>query len=218
MLVRQGDIIFPLSMKIVRMAIPFLLVALAAPGCKKTEKQPEEVLSLEAIPFAKDAAGAREAFEKAGWKVQSETPERSTFYFPAAVPEELRKLPVMGSQGPAPEPYTMQIFFHEGKAVAAILHRVDQTARMKAFAERLSVACKLPTFQMNETREKTPGGNVLTEGKAVAETDDYVFQLMRSSMQPAEEKMKDGMNDEMELRIYPRRLNEGISAEALSKN
>lgn len=209
-------------MKLTRMAIlPLLVFALglvAASGCKKGEKQPEEILALDAIPFARDAADARAAFEKAGWKVESETPERSTFYFPAAVPEELRKLPVMGSQGPAPEPYTMQLFFHDGKAIAAILHRVDQTARMKVFSERLTGACKLPAFQMEESTEKTPGGNVLTEARGVAENGEYVFQLMRSSMQPAEEKMKDGMNDEIELRIYPKRLNEGISPEALRKN
>ncbi len=199
--------------------LPVILVMAAFQGaCKKGEKNPEEVLPLESLPFGVSQAAVRERFERSGWKLQNETSEKSTFNFPSAVPEELRQLPVMGETGSPMEPYTINVYFNKGTSVIAILHRVDQTERLKSFQERLSKEYALPAFTMKERSEKTPAGNTLSESRGAAETASYVFMLLTAHITPAEQKLKDGMNDEMELRIFPRKFNEGITPQALMRD
>jgi hypothetical protein len=202
--------------------IPFLAVVLAAltalllSGCKSDKGEPVEHLALKELPFAADRITVESFFKKSGWQKLEQYDDRIVFFFPAAVPEELRKLPVMGEEGQAPEPYTIQVFFnHEGRAAIMILHRFDTADRMESFFKAISEDYGLEGLQFSEVTETSGLGNRITESKGAIDTGDMLFLVLRSKMLPVEEKLKNGMNDEIEIRIFPKKLNDGITVDAI---
>lgn len=200
--------------------LPVYLLSLIATfllfACKSEGKGPVERIALNELPFAADRATVESFFQKSGWQKLEQSEDRIVFFFPAAVPEELRKLPVMGEEGPAPEPYTIQVFFNpEGKAAIMILRRFDTSERLESFFKAVSDDYGLSGLKLSEVSETSGLGNQLVESRGVIDTGDMLFLVLRSKVLPVEEKLKNGMNDEIEIRIFPKKLNEGITADAL---
>ncbi len=206
---KNSSRMFSLRSSVVTLSLLLLFAA-----CK-SDPESQEHLALKELPFGADRAATEGFFEQKGWKVLNQDDNRISFFFPAAVPEELRNLPVMGEEA-APEPYTVQVFFNpEGKAAVMILHRYDTTERLEGFFQTLRKNYGLENLELSQKRETSKLGNELIESKGAVDTGDTVFLVLRSRVLPVEERLKNGMNDEVEVRIFPKDLNEGITPEAL---
>lgn len=200
-----------LTAYLLNLTAAFLLLA-----CRSEGRVAVERIALKELPFEADRTTTESFFEKSGWQKLEQSDDRIVFFFPAAVPEELRKLPVMGEEGPAPEPYTLQVFFNpEGKAAIMILRRFDTSDRMESFFKAISEDYGLSGLRFSEVTETSGLGNQRIESRGAIDTGDTVFLVLRSKILPVEERLKNGMNDEIEIRIFPKKLNEGITADAL---
>ena len=74
-----------------------------------------------------------------------------------------------------------------------------------------------PAIDKPGNDEKTETGNVIRSSEQIFENQQYVVRLNRTSVTATEERMKGGLNDQVELQIYAKAENTGISAAALDK-
>ena len=185
-----------------------------ATSCK--QKEPVEILPFQQLPFGTDSSKTQSFFESNGWQKLQTDNDQIIYFMPTASKKNDELPAVMQDQHP-PESYKFEVFFSpEGKAVAMIMTRFDSAERIDTFFKTITDAYGLGQAQWAKKSETTQLGNQIEESIGVLDDGSTVFLIMRSHLIPIEEKLKAGLNDEVELRIFPKKYNEGISIDDLS--
>lgn len=200
-----------------------LLISLSSCKPNSTKDSAVEIFEASELPFGEKSDNIEKFFIKNGWQLIDKSDIHLTFKFPNPIPEELKKLPVMGEENfdsmngiEETEPYIMQIWLNpEQIAVVMVIRRIDTSDRIDKFFEEFKTKYQISELQKNETSETSSAGNQIIDTKSISENDDRIMLILRSKIRPTEEKLKNGMNDEIEIRIYPKKLNQGITAESL---
>lgn len=74
-----------------------------------------------------------------------------------------------------------------------------------------------PVSATDEKVTTTEAGNTIREKELFFENEEVVARMITSTVTPAEKDLQDGLNDEVELMLFSREENPGISAAALQK-
>ncbi|MBW7858462.1 MAG: hypothetical protein H3C43_09265 [Leptonema sp. (in: Bacteria)] len=179
-----------------------------------------EIIEATELPFGESAGAVEKFFIKKGWHLIEKSDIHLTFGFPNPIPEDLKELPVMGEEhfdsDKDNEPYIIQTWLNpEQIAVVMVVRRIDTSDRIDKFFEEIKTKYQISEFEKTETSETSSAGNQMIDTKSISENDDRIMLILRSKIRPTEEKLKNGMNDEIEIRIYPKKWNQGITVESL---
>ncbi|MEQ8352868.1 MAG: hypothetical protein RH862_15375 [Leptospiraceae bacterium] len=152
-----------------------------------------------------------------GWTLISDSEDQVVLSYPVSNDPEIEASDLFADAEMPEEPYTLRLYLNKGKLAIARVQRRDTTEAVDTFVADIKTSFNLaePAVNAGPESETTEAGNRITTSQKIFESGEYVLKLNRTTIEAAEEKMKGGLNDQVELEIYPKSQNEGISAEAL---
>ena len=154
-----------------------------------------------------------------GSMLESEEGAVATLSYPVSQDPELEESALFQDAEKPEEPYTVRLYSNEGKLSIVRIQRRDTTENVDAFMKVIKELYDLesPAIDKPGNDEKTETGNVIRSSEQIFENQQYVVRLNRTSVTATEVRIKGGLNDQVELQIYAKAENTGISAAALDK-
>ncbi|MCB1302752.1 MAG: hypothetical protein KDK37_00650 [Leptospiraceae bacterium] len=154
-----------------------------------------------------------------GWVLEDQSAEKAELSFPVAEDAKIKDSKLFSEAEEPSEPFTVELFFKDGKLTIVTIKRRDTTDKIDDFLKSIYADYDIePSSDTVARKDTTDTGNVITSSQQISESPEYVLKLNRTSIEPSEEKMKGGLNDQVEIQVFPKSYNEGISAEALKQN
>ncbi|MBI40364.1 MAG: hypothetical protein CMF59_12245 [Leptospiraceae bacterium] len=192
-----------------------LLVSFVILHCSETRVS-APVPGPAAFAWGESSDQAISGLSSQGWTLINDSGDLVVLTYPISEDAELESDLFADVEKPD-EPYTIRLYFNNEKLAITRIIRRDTTRNVDSFVKDISSAFGLkdPAISSEPEKETTEAGNQISSSEQIFETEEYVLKLIRTTVVPVEEKMKGGLNDQVEIEIYPRSENEGISAEAL---
>lgn len=154
-----------------------------------------------------------------GWLLQSQEDGKTVLSFPISEDPELEESELFAEAEKPDEPYTITLYFNEDRLTIATIQRRDTGENIEKFLEVIKELYDLqkPAVSRSGEPETTPAGNAIQTSREVYENESYVIKVDRTKVKVVEERMKGGLNDLVEIQVFPRSENEGISVEGLKE-
>lgn len=204
-------------MKTVSMATLLVLLPLVLLQCSENIEAP--IPGPGDLPWGESRDATISSLSGSGWTLVSDSNEAVVLSYPVSRDQDIEASDLFAEAEKPEEPYTLTLFFKDNALTIARVQRRDTSENVAEFLKKIKQAFSLKEAAVDspESSETTEAGNVIKTKQQIFETDDFVLKLNRTTVEPAEEKMKGGLNDQIEIQLFPKARNEGISAEALSK-
>tara|TARA_B100001939_G_scaffold283511_2_gene252884 strand:+ start:35004 stop:35621 length:618 start_codon:yes stop_codon:yes gene_type:complete len=196
--------------------LSLLLVSALIFSCSET-KVSAPVPGPAAFAWGKASDRAVSGLSSQGWTLVQDSGDLVILSYPISEDAGINESDLFADAEKPEEPYTIRLYFNQEKLAIARIIRRDISENVDSFEKDIISAFGLKEAAISKgpDSETTEAGNEIKTGERIFETDQYVLKLIRTTIIPAEEKMKGGLNDQLEIEVYPRSENQGISAEAL---
>lgn len=183
-----------------------LIACLAAfTVCKKGRPDPDKP-PLELMKWGTSRADTEKLLKKHGWQV-----EEWADFLRAGIPPE-------GDARPDPDelPFQITFYFQNDKLNIVQIQIRNSPERTAVFETNLREAFKLLTPVHNRVMPErvTEAGNRIKETHALFDAGEIFIKVYKSQVQVAEARVED-VADELDVMIYSKKENEGISADGL---
>lgn len=194
----------------------FLLTA-----CGSEKQDPLSPLPLSMFQWGSSHEAVKALYSKDEWTMSKNEPEELQF--------QIRYSADAGKSGLMKdlsyEPHTVSYFFNDGKMAIVRIIRKDSPEKLKEYYNKVKEIYNLRDPVWN-SGEKIYAGKSETEGEikesvSVYESGDLivktVYSVIRAETIPEiiKGKIKSDFSDRFEIMIYSKRINPGLTAEAL---
>lgn len=152
-----------------------------------------------------------------GWNVISDSNDSVAFSLPVDRLEDFRESDLTPEDAPAP--YEMEYYFNSDRLSTVRIIRRDTSSSIDEFEKNMLSLYEIqgPAWTGKENTRKTETGNEIKESVSIYETPDMIIKAIRIRVNTVEKDIRDGMFDELEMRIFSKEENEGISVAGLSE-
>lgn len=191
-----------------RTSLPFIiLLALVPLACKKgrpdTDKPPVTLLL-----WGQDRGSIESQLKKEGWDI-----DKTTEYLRATVgPEKENE----GLPAPDESPYQLTFYFQNNKLNIVQIQIRNSPERVGEYDKNAVKIFKLTTPVLQKTLpiRTTETGNRIKETHTLFDAGEIFIKVYKSQVEIAESRVEE-VPDEMDVMIYSKKENEGITAEGL---
>jgi hypothetical protein len=189
-----------------RGAALILIACIAAIStCKRGRPDPDKP-PVELMQWGTKRADTEKLLAKQGWQIQ----EWADF-LRAGIPPE-------GDARPDPDelPFQMTFYFQNDRLNIVQIQIRNNPERTAIFEKNLREAFKLqaPVHNRDMPERVTEAGNRIKENHSLYDAGETFIKIYKSQVQVAEARVED-VADELDVMIYSKKENEGISAEGL---
>ena len=201
------------------MAATIILMVVAI-ACSDDNARLDSPPSLNAFAWGESLETSADRLARLGWQKDRMQDGRLFLTLPIASEEDQAAANMMGTA--APDKYRIILNGPADKLFVTIVQRNDSNAEIETFFENVKSAYKLnaPAWDSGPGVETTDAGNKLTDQTRIYETDDLLIVATTNKLEANERvsatdtDLGDGTS--LELILYSRSLNEGISVDALA--
>lgn len=166
------------------------------------------------IHWGSEPADLISGLEKAGWIKKDETEDRVDMVMPVSDSHDAGMIKTSMDDL---SPFHITAYFSKKRLSAIRFIRRDKGAVIAPFIAELKSLYDLgvPAWSSEEKISKTETGNVMHEKTFLFESEEGFARMITSTVDPSEHNLEQGMFDEVELMLFSRKENEGISLKAL---
>ncbi|MCE9599257.1 MAG: hypothetical protein K8S54_14940 [Spirochaetia bacterium] len=191
-----------------RTLLPLLLLFCLLPiACKKgrpdTDKPPMSLLL-----WGQDRGNVESQLKKEGWDV-----DKTAEYLRATVgPDKENE----GLPAPDESPYQLTFYFQNNRLNIVQIQIRNSPERVSEYDKNAIKLFKLttPLLQKSLPVRTTETGNKIKETHTLFDSGEMFLKVYKSQVEIAESRVED-VPDEMDVMIYSKKENEGITAEGL---
>lgn len=183
----------------------FILACIVIAGCKRGRPDPDRP-PVELMKWGTKRSETEGLLGKQGWQVD-ESPD----YLRAGIPpEEGQKV------DPEELPFQLTFYFQNDRLNIVQIQIRNSPERMAVFEKNMKEVFQLqqPLHNRAMPERVTEAGNRIKETHSLFETTESFIKIYKSQVQVAETRMEE-VADELDIMIYSKKENEGISAEGL---
>jgi len=186
-------------------AIVFIACLAAVAACKRGRPDPDKP-PMELMKWGTGRADTEKLLSRQGWQV-----EQSADYLRAGIPPEGE-----GTPDPDELPFQMTFYFQNDRLNIVQIQIRNSPERTAIFETNLREAFKLqpPVHNRAMPERITEAGNRIKETHSLFDAGETFIKMYKSQVQVAEARVED-VADELDVMIYSKKENEGISAEGL---
>ncbi len=201
-------------MQLLRVTV-FLTVVLAAFACKKPVVDIMQPPNLSNLKWGQGIDSAVRSFTGLGWQVLRKTPESLDLGVSPMDAEQLKEELLEDM----PIPYRLTLFFHADRLTVARFLRRDTGTNTGKFFENIknSYGLSAPVWTGDRKREDSPTGNIRYEQEMIFEKPDVYIKIFRNEVKMKEDQLNSIAGDELEISIFSRVENPGISVDGLKE-
>lgn len=206
-----------------RILLPLIIIVLLS-FCSKKSSQ-VKLPDASSFKWGQTPALTAESFTASGWQQKSKQKGQLQLIVP--VDEETRKAVSTAFHADLPDDYTMTLFSQDNKLVIVSIFKRDKNDSNEKWLESIKESLKLNNqiWKSNKVEQKTATNNKIIESSSIYDTAD-LFVVVHKSRIVADQtvksgnvnlKLADGLNLEIDLRLFHKHENEGLTGSALIK-
>jgi len=156
--------------------------------------------------WGKDRSAIESQLKREGWDI-----DQATEYLRATIPGDTEGVPT-----PDESPYQLTFYFQNNRLNILQIQIRNSPERTQIYDQNLKTAFKLtqPVLTKVLPARTTEAGNRIKETHSLFDTGETFIKVYKSQVEIAEARVED-VPDEMDIMIYAKKENEGITAEGL---